>query len=73
MNSREIWFFAHFAHLRHKCRNLQQPRHFFQDVREQVVYSSQNYTTDQSFRNSSKFAASKPILTISHHTNLWIL
>ena len=29
MNSREIWFFAHFAHLRHKCCNLQQPRHFF--------------------------------------------
>ena len=29
MNSREIRFFAHFAHLRHKCCNLQQPRHFF--------------------------------------------
>ena len=29
INSREIWVFAHFAHLRQKCCNLQQPRHFF--------------------------------------------
>ena len=29
INSREIRDFAHFAHLRQKCCNLQQPRHFF--------------------------------------------